>query len=284
MQVTKSVRALKLPFQVPLAPGRTLDRFVYTYLVKGASANVLVDCGVRGSTPAILDWAQRDGPVSTAVVTHPHPDHIGGLKSFQSATGCRVAAHPDAVAWTTDVDRQFRERPVPGFHTLVEGSLPRVDVLLREGDELPLDGLALRAIETPGHAPGHIALVIEAEGILIAGDSVPMPGQMPIYDDAAASLASLGKLQRVKGARLLLPSWADPNPAVAPGPQLEAGIAWIRAVHAAALKGRDATRSTDPTEVGRFVCQELGVPPTALNPLFFRTVAAHLRAADSGAL
>jgi hydroxyacylglutathione hydrolase len=49
---------------------------------------------------------------------------------------------------TEDVELQFRERPVPGFHTLVGGSAV-VDRLLTGGEILTLeDGLTLEVFHT----------------------------------------------------------------------------------------------------------------------------------------
>lgn len=51
MQVTPAIHALRHPFQVPVAPGIDLDRFVYSYLITGKTIT-LIDTGVAGSQPA----------------------------------------------------------------------------------------------------------------------------------------------------------------------------------------------------------------------------------------
>lgn len=40
-----------------------------------------------------------------------------------------------------------------------------------DGDVLPIAG-GLRVVHTPGHTPGHVALLSEPTGVLITGDSI----------------------------------------------------------------------------------------------------------------
>ena len=117
MKLTEHIHALKIPFQIPLGPGKTLDRFVYVYLVQGAEI-CLIDSGVKGSEEIIFNYLKDIGrkpeEISLLLLTHAHPDHIGSARTIKQATGCTVAAHPDAQAWIEDTELQFRERPVPG--------------------------------------------------------------------------------------------------------------------------------------------------------------------------
>lgn len=45
MQVTKNIHALKIPFQVPIGPGKAVERFVYVSLIYGERI-CLIDTGV----------------------------------------------------------------------------------------------------------------------------------------------------------------------------------------------------------------------------------------------
>ena len=65
------------------------------------------------------------------ILTHAHPDHIGSAKAIEEATRCTVAAHENAKHWIEDVDLQFQERPVPGFHSLVGESFKFKQVLFQ---------------------------------------------------------------------------------------------------------------------------------------------------------
>ena len=102
-------------------------------------------------------------------------------------------AHPAERAWIEDIDLQNRERPVPGFSTLVEGSV-QLDHELTDGDVIDSDGTEeyeLQVFQTPGHSTGSISLLVQGEGALFCGDAVPVEGDLPVYDDALASMRSL---------------------------------------------------------------------------------------------
>lgn len=69
---------------------------------------------------------------------------------------------------------QARERPAPGFDTLVSGSLA-VDRLLEDGDVFDLGcGLRLQVFHTPGHSRGSISLLLLGYQALFPGDASPI--------------------------------------------------------------------------------------------------------------
>lgn len=140
MQITEHVHAIKIPFQVKTESG-VLDRFVYAYLIHGEEV-CLIDSGVVGSEDVIFDYMQKIGlkpeDISLMILTHSHPDHIGSAKSIKAKSRCKVAAHPTEISWIEDVELQAKERPVPNFHSLVEGPV-NVDDTLEDGNVLALD-------------------------------------------------------------------------------------------------------------------------------------------------
>jgi hydroxyacylglutathione hydrolase len=111
------------------------------------------------------------------------------------------------------VELQSRERPVPGFVTLVGGSVS-VDHELEDGDTIESDenrGSEILVFHTPGHSKGSISLLLHNEGALFCGDAIPVAGDLPIYEDAAASVQSVKRLQGLNGIRVLLSSWDEPR-------------------------------------------------------------------------
>ena len=253
MQITPHVHALRLPFRIQVSPSVAVERFVYAYLIYGSRV-CLIDGGVAGYRDVLFDYLARTGrrpaDVGAIVLTHAHPDHMGGALAVQNATGCMIAAHQDDLPWIEDVDLQCRERPVPGFQTLVEGSL-HVDQVLHDGDTVGAGDVTLRVIHTPGHAAGHIALYYEPDHVLFSGDAVPLPGTAPIYDDVPASLRSLEALQAVPDVRWLLSSWDEPRAAAAVAPVIAAGAAHIRRVHDCVRAGHAAHPSAGVRGAGR---------------------------------
>lgn len=123
------------------------------------------------------------------IITHLHPDHIGGVAHLARRYNLPVATH----------------RLTAG----AIGDEIRVDRLIEDGDLLVLreeqTGLEwrLRALWTPGHARGHLSFYEERTGSLITGDCVVGVGTVVIappegnMSDYLASLRRYLDLPRV---------------------------------------------------------------------------------------
>lgn len=164
--------------------------FVSAYvLVRGGEAAV-VDTGVTDSDDEIaaaldrlgLDW----GAVGHVVFTHQHSDHVG------SATAV-LAAAPDARAYAGAAD-------IPAIRA------PRPLIEVADGDDV----FGLRIVATPGHTAGHISVLDEIGGILVAGDALntqagEVTGPNPAFSaDMTVALASVDKLAALRFETLLV--------------------------------------------------------------------------------
>ncbi|MDD1678604.1 MAG: MBL fold metallo-hydrolase [Methanomicrobiales archaeon] len=284
MEIAPAIHALRLPFRVPIAPGTAIDRFVYVYLIYGRTIT-LIDTGVAGCEIPIFDSIRSQGrepsEINRIILTHSHPDHLGAARAIQNSTGCSIAAHPRERAWIEDVQLQNRERPVPGFATLVGGSV-HLDRTLEDGDCIGLGDSRmgdLQVSHTPGHSSGSISLFMPAEGVLFSGDAIPVWGDLPVYDDALASVRSVKRLRGLRGIRILLSAWDEPRRGEEAYRQMEFALAYLQEIHEAVLANQDKD-SSDLTELTRKTAAALHLPPQAVNPLLARTFAANLRVQD----
>jgi glyoxylase-like metal-dependent hydrolase (beta-lactamase superfamily II) len=279
MRDTSHIHALRLPFRIPLAPGQAVERFVYAFPVLGEGQIGLVDCGVAGAERVIADYllaqGRRPEEIGLLALTHAHPDHLGAAAAIKTASRCAVAAHEAERAWVEDVEVQARERPVPGFAQLVGGSAP-VDRLLADGDTLQLGGVQATVLHTPGHSRGSLSFWFPAEGALIAGDAIPRPGEMPIYEDVPAAVRSITRLWHLPEIAVLLSSWDEPRRGAAAYQALEEGLQYIVYIHQVVHDIARRHGPLEPLELCRRVAERLGLPPTAANPLTARTFLAHL--------
>jgi hydroxyacylglutathione hydrolase len=284
MLVTPHVRALRLPFKIPVAPGISIDRFVYAFVICGETIT-LIDTGVAGCERAIFECIAATGrdpaEISLIVQTHTHPDHIGATRAIQTKTGCEVAVHAAEREWIEDVRVQNCERPVPGFDLLVGGPV-QVDRVLEDGAVIRPDGdrtPGLMVFHTPGHSPGSVSLLLKGDGALFSGDAVPVPGDLPVYDNVPASVRSIKRLLQVDGIRILLASWDDPREGILAFRRMNDGLAYLRQVHDAVLA---AAGQAEPAlmDIAGTTAALLGLPPQAVTPILARTCAAHLRARD----
>ncbi|HUW65770.1 MAG TPA: MBL fold metallo-hydrolase [Spirochaetia bacterium] len=282
MQVTEHIHALKIPFRLRAPSGQTIDRFAYAFLIYGQRL-CLIDTGVASARAEIFEYIRKTGrgpdEISLIMQTHTHPDHIGATRSIKEATGAAVMVHPAERAWLEDVDLQFRERPVPGFYDLVDGSV-EVDRLLEDGDVVDLgNGLKLEVFHTPGHSGGSLSLLLPEDGVLFCGDAVPLPGDIPIYEDVTAAVRSIKRLKKLTGIRCLLASWDDPREGDRACQAMDEGLEYLQRVHEAVIEAAgDCPPLTQ--ELIRPVLAALGLPARAANPLVSRSLEAHLRVLD----
>jgi hydroxyacylglutathione hydrolase len=288
MQITPTIHAIRHPFRIPVAPGIALDRFVYSYIICGETIT-LIDTGTAGCEMQIFDLIQSIGrdpsEIALIILTHSHPDHIGAAWAIRRATGCGIAAHPAERAWIEDVELQNRERSVPGFSLLVGGSV-QLDYELTDGDSIEPDETRageMLVFHTPGHSPGSISLLMHSEGALFSGDVIPVAGDLPVYDDALASMKSVKQLRGLAGVRVLLPAWAEPIKGEGVNRQMDRAVEYLQMIHEAVLAGA-GSGSPDLMELARKTAATIGLPPLAVNPLLARTFAANLRLRDQKSL
>lgn len=278
MQITEHIHTIKIPFQVKTDSG-ILERFVYAYLITGKQI-CLIDSGVVSSEDVIFDYMDKIGlkpeDIHLMILTHSHPDHIGSAKSIQEKSGCKVAAHSEEISWIENVDLQAKERPVPNFHSLVEGSV-NVDEILENKDILDLgNDLSLKIIHTPGHSHGSISILIEEEGVLLTGDVIPITGDLPIYDDSAESIGSIEKLMEIEGIEILLSAWDEPQEGNEVYRTMDEGINYLKQVHLSVSKIANENSNLDPLKFCKLVLKDLGIPEMAANPIVARSFQSNL--------
>ena len=184
--------------------------FVNCYLVLEADGLTLIDTGLPGSADDILAVARRLGAaIRRIVLTHAHIDHVGSVDALVERLG---AANVELVANARSLP--LPEKP-PNTSLLpnepqgkIKGGVPGIKSsptqLVEEGGLIG----SLRAIETPGHIPGHLSFLDERDGTLYAGDALIALGHLTISGfapwffplpnfatwDKATALASAKKL------------------------------------------------------------------------------------------
>jgi glyoxylase-like metal-dependent hydrolase (beta-lactamase superfamily II) len=218
--VAEGIRRRRLP--LPTGP-----RHVHVYLVDGERGRFLLDTGL-----GIPEEAHRwdDVEADRIVITHMHPDHVGGADRAARLLGATVHqgrldyAQCEHVwgsgEWPDRMARWFLRNGVPepvAAELIEQGHAVAPFIrfawhpeLLDEGDVV--DGWEVVAL--PGHADGHIGLL--RDGVLLAGDHLldrisPAVGLYPESrpDPLGDYLASLERTIELD-PRVVYPGHGDP--------------------------------------------------------------------------
>jgi len=155
---------------------------VYQFMCRSDNFGVLIHDPETGLTAAI------DAPEAEAVrqalnakgwtlthilLTHHHPDHVAGVASLKSETGCTVTGP-------------------------AKGRISGVDVGLSEGETYGFGGYEAQVLETPGHTLDHIAYFFPQAGLLFAGDTLFSLGCGRVFEGTPVQMwHSLQKLMRL---------------------------------------------------------------------------------------
>ena len=249
------------PVRTPTKPPATHTN---CYLIYTSQAVLVIDPGSpyedeQQALAGCLDELIAEGrKVIMILLTHLHPDHIGGVNALRTHLGndIRVAAHRfTAAALPADI--------------CADRLLDDEELVELEGEP----GIVLRVMHTPGHARGHLCLHEHRTGTLISGDNIVGLGSVlidPPEGDMRDYLTSLERMQSLPDLSVIFgghgPAMANPQSKIAEyiSHRLEREQKILQAV------GDGATTSKDI--VARVYTD---VSPKA-HPMAERAVLAHL--------
>jgi len=157
-------------------------------LVEAAGHLVLVDTGAGGLAPStgrLIHNLKAAGiepdDIDTVILTHAHPDHIGGnIDSEGKLTfpNARYVMWKEEWAfWTSEEAALKLDEHAKIMLPFAQRNLPpirdRLELVDHETEILP----GVRAVAAPGHTPGHMAVAISSgrQQLLCISDTVLHP-------------------------------------------------------------------------------------------------------------
>lgn len=181
------------------------------YVIMHDNKVVLVDAGMKSYFRKISRFLDENNiKPDVVLVTHYHPDHIGGLKDLKDTYGMEIYADQREIGVISGAARvtpaksmmsrvvaaTFKTRPVDG---------------VKPTSEIPFDWI--RPIETVGHTPGSTSYLFVPENALFVGDAVTTKGGRLAVNsqftlDLGKAEISKEKIEGMKGS-LILPGHGD---------------------------------------------------------------------------
>jgi len=195
------------PVRTPTKPPATHTN---CYLIYNSNEILVIDPGSPyGDEQAALakcvdSFVAGARTVREILLTHVHPDHVAGVNALndhlEKAQGARV--------------------PVAAHRVTAESLQNQVSVdrFIEDTEVLELNGepaIKLRALDTPGHARGHLCFHDERTGALISGDNIVGYGSVLIDPPEGNMRDYLASLARMRALPQLSVLFGGHGPAIA---------------------------------------------------------------------
>lgn len=196
-------------------PGMSVGRI---YVITGKDGLTVIDSSLSPKTaeklePQLKTMGLELKDIKNILITHAHPDHIGGLAELQRVTNARTAIHRRDAPVVRGEAPAIRPTPdqVEGIGWKLMAALPlnppitpaRVDLELKGGDILDDILPGLEVIELHGHSPGQVGYWWPEKRLLIGGDvmmhmpwgmTLPIPGVTPDMAEAKRSIRKVAEM------------------------------------------------------------------------------------------
>jgi hydroxyacylglutathione hydrolase len=169
----------------------------FVYLVGDPATRECLVVDPAWELDRIVDTAAADGmTIVGALITHTHPDHVGGHLFGMDIPGVEdLLERTRAKVYVHKAEREF----LRGFGS----DLAKVDA----GDTLTVGGLEVAFLHTPGHTPGSQCFLVD--GRLISGDTLFIGScgrtDLPGSDPAEMYYSLTRRLAKLPDETILLP-------------------------------------------------------------------------------
>jgi glyoxylase-like metal-dependent hydrolase (beta-lactamase superfamily II) len=140
------------------------------YLIDCPSGKLLVDAGLAGSMPKFRAHIRRNriilSEIKYILFTHHHADHAGIIQEIKNLSGARLLIHEVQIPFLANLEAFYDHK---GVYTPIV--VEKNDLILKTPNREVLQSLGINGevLETPGHSPDSVSLVLDS-GKAFIGD------------------------------------------------------------------------------------------------------------------
>ena len=141
---------------------------VFSYLIGDEKAGEALVIDPADEAQQLIAFAHQHGLKITSILnTHAHVDHTMGNAEMVRLTGAKIIIH--------EAESYSLHHPSSATLSLFQAEpSPPADILLKDGDTVPVGELGLKVIHTPGHSLGDISLHLD--DMVFTGDTLFVGG------------------------------------------------------------------------------------------------------------
>ena len=181
--------------------GDEVETSVNAYLINTGSKLVLVDTGAAGLFGPTLGnllanlkaAGYKPEQVDAVLITHMHPDHVGGLMAGEQRAFPNATLHidkKDVDYWLNKANMDAAPEGKKGFF---QGAMASVNPYQQAGKLKPFEGdtelvPGIKAMASYGHTPGHTVYVVDSKDqkLVLWGDLMHVAAVQ--FDDPSVTI------------------------------------------------------------------------------------------------
>jgi len=183
------------------------------FLLDDGETSVLYDTGFAFTGYAVAENIRRilkDRPLDYIFLTHSHYDHaLGsayirarypGVKVVAGEYAARIFQKPTARARMRELDGKFAARcgVCPGYEDRIDEL--RVDIPVKNGDEISAGAMKFVAVELPGHTKCSVAYYLPSQKLLLSCETLGVfdGGEVVVPSCLVGCRLTLDSISRVR--------------------------------------------------------------------------------------
>lgn len=138
------------------------------YLLGDTDSQLAVVIDPVDDAPRLHRAAEEQGwQIALILATHAHFDHVLASRALKSLTNAPFRLHQADQPWLDalpDQGHRWFNQPFP------EAAQP--DSYIDDNEVITVGAITLKALFTPGHAPGHLAFLLDSDHTVFSGDAL----------------------------------------------------------------------------------------------------------------